>query len=82
MEQVGYEPTRIHSSVHTQANNHMSNNHPTHSVNVNDATKKFKIYTLEWEPDKMQMFVGDDRNAFQTRIFIWNKQGDWKKWSD
>lgn len=42
--------------------------------------KKFKIYTLEWEPDKMQMFVGDDRNAFQTRVFIWNKQGDWKKW--
>lgn len=82
MEQVGYEPTRIHSSVHTQANNHMSNNHPTNSVNVPDATRKFKVYTLQWNADKMEMFVGDDRNALKTRILVWNKQGDWKTWSN
>ncbi|CAF1611113.1 unnamed protein product, partial [Adineta ricciae] len=28
MEQVGYDPQRIHSTVHTKANNHMLGNHP------------------------------------------------------
>jgi len=81
MEQVGYEPTRIHSSVHTQANNHMSNNQPTNSVSVHDATLRFKVYTLQWDADRLQMFVGDEANPEKTRILVWNKKGDWKTWS-
>jgi licheninase len=80
MEQVGYDPFRIHSTVHTKANNHMLNNHPSNSVIVGDATSNFKIYTLDWNVDKMEMFVGDEANPFQTRIFIWNKHGDWTTW--
>ncbi|CAF4868793.1 unnamed protein product, partial [Rotaria magnacalcarata] len=26
------------------------------------------------------MFVGSEANPFQTRIFIWNKHGDWTTW--
>jgi hypothetical protein len=80
MEQVGYDPLRIHSSVHTKANNHMLGNHPTHSVIVNDAVSNFKIYTLDWHADKLEMFVGDENNPFLTRIFVWNKHGDWTTW--
>jgi licheninase len=80
MEQVGYDPLRIHSTVHTQANNHMKNTHPSNSIIVNDAISNFKIYTLDWNVDKIEMFVGDDNNPLANRIFIWNKQGDWTKW--
>jgi hypothetical protein len=80
MEQVGYDPLRIHSTVHTKAYNYMLNNQPTNAVTVNDATTNFKIYTLDWNVDKLEMFVGDESNPFQTRILIWNKQGDWTAW--
>ncbi|CAF3483169.1 unnamed protein product [Rotaria sp. Silwood1] len=80
MEQVGYDPLRIHSTVHTKANNHMLNNHPSNSVIVGDATTNFKIYTLDWNVDKIEMFVGDEGNPFHTRIFVWNKHGDWTTW--
>jgi hypothetical protein len=45
MEQVGFDPLTIISTVHTQANNHMNNNQPTASVDVNDATTQYQIYT-------------------------------------
>jgi hypothetical protein len=80
MEQVGFDPLRIHSTVHTKANNHMLHNHPTNSVIVNDATSNFKIYTVEWNVDKLEMFIGDEDNPFQTRIFVCEKQGDWTAW--
>jgi hypothetical protein len=70
MEQVGFDPLRIHSSVHTQANNHILGTHPTHSVIVSDAISNFKIYTLDWNVDKIEMFVGDEADPFATRIFI------------
>lgn len=80
MEQVGYDPLRIHSTVHTKANNHMLGNHPSNAVTVNDAVSDFKIYTMDWHVDRLEMFVGDEANPFQTRIFVWNKHGDWTTW--
>jgi hypothetical protein len=80
MEQVGYDPLRIHSTVHTKAYNHMLHNQPTNSIIVDGVTQNFKIYTLDWNVDKIEMFVGDEANPFQTRIFIWNKFGDWTSW--
>jgi hypothetical protein len=58
----------------------MLHNHPTNSVIVNDAVSNFKIYTLEWSVDKLEMFVGNEDNPFETRIFVWNKHGDWTTW--
>ena len=80
MEQVGYDPYRIHSTVHTKGNNHMLGNHPSNSVIVNDSTSNFKIYTLDWNIDKIEMFVGEKVNSLDTRIFVWEKHGDWTTW--
>jgi hypothetical protein len=80
MEQVGYDPHRIHSTVHTKANNHMLGNHPSNSVIVNDSISNFKIYTLDWNMDKIEMFVGKKINSLHRRIFVWNKHGDWTTW--
>jgi hypothetical protein len=80
MEQVGYDPLSIHSTVHTEAYNSQKHNAPTNAVTVNNAITNFNIYTLDWNVDKMEMFVGNETNPFQTRILIWNKQGDWTVW--
>jgi Glycosyl hydrolases family 16 len=80
LEQVGFDPLRIHSNIHTKANNHMTGNGIGNSVLVNDAVSNFKIYTLDWNVDKIEMFVGDEANPLSTRILVWNKQGDWTKW--
>ena len=80
MEQVGYEPNRIHSTVHTKGYNHLLGNHPSHSVVVNDVTSDFKIYTLDWSANRIEMFVGNEANPLQQSIFYWNKFGDWTAW--
>lgn len=83
MEQVGFDPLKIHASVHTKVHNHQMNSHPTHAVTVHDAVTNFKIYTLDWEPHRFRMFVGDNEsNPMKTEILFWNKQGDWTKWLD
>jgi len=80
MEQVGYDPLRINSAVHTKAYNHLIGTQPTNSVIVSDAVVDFKIYTLEWAQNRVEMFVGNEANPFQTRILVWDKQGDWTQW--
>lgn len=81
MEQVGYDPQKVVSSVHTAAFNHMKNTQPTNSVHVSDCCDNFKIYTLDWHPNRLEMFVGDDQNPFSQRILIWEKQSrDWQGW--
>ncbi|CAF1432773.1 unnamed protein product [Adineta ricciae] len=81
MEQVGYDPNKIVSSVHTAEYNHMKNTQPTHGVDVPDACSNFKIYTLNWTSDQLEMFVGDDNQPFEQRILVWDKgnQG-WERW--
>ncbi|CAF3328775.1 unnamed protein product [Rotaria sp. Silwood2] len=80
IEQVGYDPLRITSSVNTYAYNHMRHNTPMNSIIVRDAISNFKIYTLDWNENKIEMFVGDDTNQFANSIFVWNKKGDWTQW--
>ena len=80
MEQVGYDPEHIVSSIHTQAYNHVKGNQPTNSVIVNDSVTTFNIYTLRWEVNRIEMFVGDDANLFATRILVWDKTGNWTQW--
>ncbi len=81
MEQVGYDPYSIHSTVHTLAYNYMKNNQPTNTVvTVSNAITSFNIYTLQWDVDKIEMFVGSAANPIQTKILTWNKKGDWTAW--
>jgi hypothetical protein len=45
MEQIGSEPSKIHSAVHTEAFNHIKGNQPTRDIDVPDAITQHKIYT-------------------------------------
>lgn len=79
-EQVGVEPTKIHSTVHTQGYNWMKHNQPTNAVTVGNAATDFNIYSLQWDVNKVQMFVGDAAQPYKTRILVWDKKGDWTAW--
>ena len=80
MEQVGYDPLSIHSTVHTEAYNWMKHNAPTNAVTVNNAVNDFNIYTLQWDVNQIQIFVGNEGNPLATRILVWDKKGDWTAW--
>ena len=80
MEQVGFDPLSIHSTVHTEAYNWMKHNQPTNAVTVNNAVTDFNIYTLQWDVNQIQMFVGNEDQPMQTRILFWDKNGDWTAW--
>ncbi len=81
MIQLGYNPLSIRSGVHTKAYNSGIGNQPTNAVTVSDAITNFKVYTLDWNDDKIEMFVGDEDKPLQTRILVWDKQqGNWTRW--
>ncbi|MCU0104691.1 glycoside hydrolase family 16 protein [Acholeplasma vituli] len=53
MEHVGYDPNRIHGSIHTQAYNQKINTQKGGSKVVSDATAAFHVYEIEWFPDQI-----------------------------
>ena len=53
--------------------------HPTHGVTMNDACDNLKVYTLDWNPDKLQMFLENEQNPFEQRVLLWEKGGHGRK---
>ncbi|MBI2389879.1 MAG: RICIN domain-containing protein [Deltaproteobacteria bacterium] len=57
MEHVGFDPGRIHGTVHTQAYNHTIGTQKGTSLPVADATSAFHVYAAEWSPERIEIFV-------------------------
>ncbi|MFN4286176.1 MAG: family 16 glycosylhydrolase [Lacibacter sp.] len=57
MEHVGYDPNRIHFSVHTAAFNHLQNTQRSASVVQANATDDFNVYSCEWTPFAVRGFI-------------------------
>ena len=55
MENVGFDPLRIHASVHTAAYNHTIGTQKTASVAVADPSQDFHVYSLDWYPDRIEV---------------------------
>lgn len=63
MENVGFDPDRIHANVHTEAFNHVLGTNKGASIEVPDPHADFHVYAIEWFPDHIDFFV-DDRRYF------------------
>jgi len=61
MENVGFDPLRVHGSVHTAAYNHVAGTQKTASVAVASPWQDFHVYAMEWHPDRIDVFVDDAR---------------------
>lgn len=59
MEQVGFDPDRIHISYHTEAYNHIKGTQKTAITTLPTATSDFHRYRVDWTPDYIKGFVDD-----------------------
>jgi beta-glucanase (GH16 family) len=57
MEHVGYDPNKIHSSVHTTAFNHTRNTQKSAFKMVPDAMEAFHVYRIDWTPYSIKSFI-------------------------
>ncbi len=64
MEHVGYDPNKIHSSVHTTAYNHIRNTQKTANKVIPDATDSFHVYRIDWTPYAIRSFI-DGQQYFE-----------------
>ena len=59
MEHVGYEPNKVHTSVHTETNNGQFGNTKTSSLVIPTAISDFHIYKVDWTPYAIRGYVDD-----------------------
>ena len=55
MEHVGFDPPRIHGSVHTAAYNHTIGTQKTASITAGDPSSDFHVYAMEWHADRIEV---------------------------
>lgn len=63
MEEVGYNPEYVSSSIHTKAYNHKNGTQKTKEVLIEGSQTEFHIYALEWTEDYIRTYV-DDKELF------------------
>ena len=66
MEHVGYDPNRIHSTVHTLDFNHMKGTQVGNQLNIPTATTDFHVYRVDWTPNYVRGFI-DDKLYFEFK---------------
>ncbi len=75
MEHVGFEKDLIFGTIHTGAYNHIDKTSKGKSEVIKDPYSKFHIYTVEWTPDKIDIFL-DEHLYFSFR----NENKTVKEW--
>lgn len=79
MEHVGYDPNTVHASIHTKSYNHCENTQKTASRYVEGVCEDFHVYTLEWLPDQIRIFV-DDELYFTFDPAQYAEQTTYREW--
>ncbi|HEU4633174.1 MAG TPA: glycoside hydrolase family 16 protein [Flavisolibacter sp.] len=64
MEEVGFDPDRIHISIHTEAYNHIKGTQKTATTIIPSATDSFHLYRVDWTPEEIKGYI-DDRLIFR-----------------
>ena len=59
MEHVGYDPGRVHGSIHTGSYNHKINTQRGGSKLVDKISSKFYVYAIEWYKDRIDFLIND-----------------------
>ena len=59
MEHVGFDPGRVHVTVHTGAYSDISSTLKTSVMPVVDATSQFHRYRVDWTPDAIRGYIDD-----------------------
>jgi beta-glucanase (GH16 family) len=74
MEHVGYDPGKVHGTVHTEAFNHVVGTQKGAQKMVPDFATEFHTYAIDWTADKIDFFIDGQK------YFTFEKTGDHKEW--
>src|SRR5262245_39789250 len=61
MEHVGFDPGRIHATIHTKAYNHVQGTAKGNSTVVSAPDAEFHVYSANWAQDRVEFFVDGQR---------------------
>ena len=61
MENVGFDPNRIHANIHTRDYNHVQGTNKGNNIEVDKPYEKFHVYAIEWFEDHIDFFVDDNK---------------------
>ena len=61
MEHVGYDPGRVHGSIHTGSYNHKINTQRGGSMLLDKISSKFYVYAIEWYEDRIDFLIDDSK---------------------
>ena len=59
MENVGFNPDKIHANVHTKKYNHSIGTGRGSSIKIERPYEDFHIYALEWDENELRFYVDD-----------------------
>lgn len=75
MENVGYDPDRVHANVHCEKYNHTKGNGKGHSLTVSAPYENFHVYALEWSENRVDFYIDDQKH------FTYRDEGTgWEAW--
>lgn len=76
MEEVGYHPNYVSSSIHCKSYNHIIGTQKTKEEYLSNAQEEFHVYALEWTKDYIRTYI-DGKELF---YFANDKKGDAATW--
>jgi len=76
MEQVGFEPDKVHFTIHTEAYNHKIGTQIGANAVFNKPYDNFHTYALEWTEDSLRFYVND----VLYFSFLREPDGDYTVW--
>ena len=75
MEHVGYDPGKVHGTVHTEAFNHTIGTQKGGQTIVPNFSADFHTYAIDWRAERIDFFI-DGLKYFSFE----NTGGDYKEW--
>lgn len=76
MEEVGFNPGDVHSTIHCEAYNHTKGTQRGASRYVADSEDAFHVYSLEWTPDRIVSYIDGE----QLLVFANDQTGNHSTW--
>lgn len=76
MEHVGFEPGHVHGTVHSRAYYWVTGNQRKGRLIKPSVTKGFHLYAMEWQPDRIDMYVDGTRYFSYLR----SNKPSWQDW--
>ncbi|MBO4332590.1 MAG: glycoside hydrolase family 16 protein [Paludibacteraceae bacterium] len=75
MENVGFDPNKIHCNIHTEAYNHKNNTNKGNTVSTSNPNENWHVYSMEWDAEKVIFFL-DGNQVFRFD----NEHKSYKEW--